>query len=583
MTADTFLPEEKPEIADGAGDIVDWQEADSVADPLRGLLSAKGRGAAYRRSEGPLTLLSAVASAPRWTISGRHPEGKNREEDCPGPGDYNVAKAEAATHGERSCGKFPKAGLGGDNTWSAITGESPGPCYHTADAQRPKVVGGTIGRDSSNSDVRTKFKASIPGPGAYPLRYSSLSDKGVAIGDPPKRPRSRPSSAPVGGRRSEGPENFLCCWEIEELKEAALKAASTQEARGRRSQSQTSVSSNSTSSKCKGGIAKGSIPGVSFGTSRRPPINRPSSNPNAKQFMPPSTLRSQAASCACGSVPPEFGRFEVRPDPFTYDTSHAKKTPRRGGSFTRAARKFSTTAGTQSGDLGPGSYSVPNLGPGLKRSASLREPMSSTAKRMESTARDSDTEPGPGSYAPGFRECTGTGPKPCTFAKAKKDVAGSGDHVVAHSEAAKRRAAIIRATFQAPKASARPPGPACFSSRGVRLPSRREGRASPKKGICPHGPGPGAFNLRNMSTGANNACVFPTGPRMAPTEAVDDGPGPGFYDTSRARGLSTKGAKIAPVPTGARCNSEKDDGPSPGDYTVYSSLPQPEPEIHEQT
>mmetsp|Transcript_5725 Transcript_5725/g.10283 ORF Transcript_5725/g.10283 Transcript_5725/m.10283 type:complete len:513 (+) Transcript_5725:64-1602(+) len=483
--------------------------------------SAKQRGP----GEGAITVLSACASAPRYTLAGRWKEGKQNG-STPGPAQYNVEAAEEATRGARwRSMSIPKAGL--EDLHAASAEETPGPGFYTG-SDGGRIKGGVIPRTGRASDLE---ESSTPGPGAYEPPPSCLSEKGGAkLGDFPVPPaslmRARPASAPPGGRRRE-----------------------------------SSVSNMSTTTVKLESKTPGAVPGYSIGNAKRPPINSGSSGDVGPEYMPPSTLRSTGASCRNGNVPRGFNDLELRPGPFTYSPempAHIMSAPSQ--SFTRYKRPTSAPV-VRSDDPGPGSYNVPALpSKGCKS-------LDGGLKKRIPDAVDPGL-PGPGDYETRLSTKQGGGNE-TTFPRAQRETASAG-HTTA---AVARRAQIVR---EAMRSSAAQAGHAS-SSVGRRGPRLSKQRLAPKleiRGKKNGHPGPGQFNLA-LPTGGRQCCIIGSGPRMAPLKKDEGGPGPGSYSTDILSQKSTKGGKLRPRSASAgRLSRSESTGPSPQEYKVYSCFVQ---------
>eukprot|EP00435_Cladocopium_sp_Y103_P042201 s1187_g11.t1 len=283
-----------------------------------------------------------------------------------------------------------------------------------------RVKGGVLREAVGPSDLKT----TTPGPEYCPP--SSLKRQGaVYMGDFPVRRRDRPSSAPPG--RCDSSETGS--------KGDPSKAAGNQR------------------------------PGFSFGRSQRETPERTSPD---TMYMPPSTLRTRAASCLNGHRP-VFENEEVRPDPQTY-AKEQLGTSSAAGAF-GAARRWRSEA--ELDRLGPGTYrtDTPAVVKGVVRMSS--------AKRFVNT--DPDDQPGPGAYHPAAPSTRGGGNQ-TTFSRApRQDPPKEFSHL-----GGERRAKVIRSFF---RAGTLPAG--TLRSRGPRLPPR----CGPRKAKGEKQPGPGSFHV----------------------------------------------------------------------------------------
>lgn len=251
----------------------------------------------------------------------------------PGPGAY---RPEDATAGKRpGCVSFGKPNRRSSGRMQMPKWQSPGPAYNVRDSNTQHICGGAVG---VRFQLANQVGAGNPGPGnCAPL--STLALNGPVMGEPQRvRPKSAPSGTPLFAGQPDGTK-----------------------------------------------------PAYSIGKGLRPPLNPSLGAPDADQFMPTSTLGGAAASCRAGGAP-EFGRFEVRPEPTTYNPR--RLIPSAACRFSTAARPSSAPPGgrTADGGIGPGHYNTSVAshcgGPRLD----------SRARRSDAGGRDGGAEAGPGTY-----------------------------------------------------------------------------------------------------------------------------------------------------------------------------------------
>lgn len=275
----------------------------------------------------------------------------------PGPGQYDVGKALEAVRPQRFReSSFSKASMKECEHEPSELGSNV--------SKMPQRVKGGVLREAVNDPGSQQTVT--PGPEYCPP--SSLRRSGaVYMGDPATR--RRPSSAPAAGRYVE-------------------------EARGAVDRGNPKAAS--------------SCPGWSFGTSRR---DAPARAARAQRtpdtlYMPPSTLKTRAASCLNGHRPEGTAFLEMRPDPQTYSLEPPIAEP-SGQSFTGARRWNSQP---QISYIGPGTYrtEIPATIKGVVKMSSVQ--------RFAENDPD-DICPGPGAYHPESASRRGGGNQ-TTFARA---------------------------------------------------------------------------------------------------------------------------------------------------------------------
>lgn len=444
--------------------------------------------------EGPLGLLASCPNAPKWSIPSSNRGALVSGNDAPGPGQYDVSLALEALRPRRfQENSFPKA-LKESKDLPKSSTELGSNCTKMPS----RVKGGVLREAVGPSDLKT----TTPGPEYCPP--SSLKRQGaVYMGDFPVRRRDRPSSAPPG--RCDSSETGS--------KGDPSKAAGNQR------------------------------PGFSFGRSQRETPERTSPD---TMYMPPSTLRTRAASCLNGHRP-VFENEEVRPDPQTY-AKEQLGTSSAAGAF-GAARRWRSEA--ELDRLGPGTYrtDTPAVVKGVVRMSS--------AKRFVNT--DPDDQPGPGAYHPAAPSTRGGGNQ-TTFSRApRQDPPKEFSHL-----GGERRAKVIRSFF---RAGTLPAG--TLRSRGPRLPPR----CGPRKAKGEKQPGPGSFHVAVKQD--VNGCIFSTSPRWGQTPQ-DPGPGPGSYrieleSRPKLGKLAPRDEKKEDAPPG-ETNEAPEQRPGP-DYKVYTLFP----------
>jgi len=375
-----------------------------------------------------------------------------------------------------------------------------------------------------------KLPTATPGPGEYEQAAATTLNKGgVKMGElPTKRPASAPSA-----QRLLGPDDD--------------KAAATTGAKW------------------------------SFGSGKRPePAKKaaaaaPSSS---KLYLPPSTLGGQTASCKNGAPPPDLKRFEVQPEPCSYNIRSFEPSSKAHSFGTAAQRPSSAPAGSGgAGRLGPGSYGVPQVGRGGGQATGV---LNSTSSRGCLGQKDGSSMPGPGHYGSALPPSSG-GPA-YGFGQASRDRSSSrsrggvGDCCLNADELGRQRAieSIIaeaeakaaserkRRTQERPRSSGRAP------SFGPRRPPRKKDGPSDQ-------PGPGSYDVSAAAPRGQRSCGFGHGERPPPIEGNGGAsPGaiykptfPGDIGSGKKGPSFTKGPAVDnPVPPDLCC----------AQYRLYSSL-----------
>mmetsp|Transcript_40395 Transcript_40395/g.106580 ORF Transcript_40395/g.106580 Transcript_40395/m.106580 type:complete len:515 (+) Transcript_40395:62-1606(+) len=464
-------------------------------------------------SEGRVTILAGKDNAPKWTLPQAGRDAATPEHPGPGPA-YNVRLLGRTNKHGPNFG--PKARHRSAPRLSALATASPGPIYNTRGdtLEEQRTIGGAM--SVYPPPPPSKFGVcSTPGPGAYKTNPSTLVGRGsVYMGDP--QCRRRPESAPPGPK---------------------LRGHDT-----------------------KAGDA---APKFSFGSASRnlsvPSISKKKPTPESPLYMPPSTLGGPSASCRAGAVPPEIGRFEVRPEPTTYVFSKPEynSAPQ---TFGRAMRPLSAPPGPKT--IGPGTYHVPDG----KVSRPGFGALHSRSKRGTGTPTNEVSAPGPGAYKVEAPQDT-HGPA-FAFGRAKKAVASE----VCGSQATPTHCSLSERAADAVVEASVGDAVSCDKSslggRGPRLPPRRHPSVGARKQQASSVPGPGAFNLKAQRS--CRSCVFGTAGREARTMVAADSPGPASYNVRSSmedarRACSFKGGPVEEL------QRRDEGGPGPC-YRAYASI-----------
>jgi len=299
--------------------------------------------------------------------------------------------------------------------------------------------------------------------------------------------------------------------------------------------------------------------------------------------MSPSTLGGSSASCAAGNVPPEFGQWEVRPDPHTYNSARSTLGT-RPVSFSRAMRPLSAppcdTGGGKTGPdglakLGPGSYSLPShLMQDTRGTILIKNAQGLSGRRSGAISERRLAEyanmPGPGAYPmPAY----GLSGKPISIGNAArmppdKDAAlpGPGKYGLPPD-----RCTTNARPSRAPRLQPRRRSASCGLGGG-----RREAfRARRRKMKGDNGPGPGDYS-QEMLPGPKRSATIGTGLRPPLNPAGNNVPGPGMYGVpnrpDQGPGVDAAGTKGRSFTRSTDPPVKFNNYPGPGYYKAYHTF-----------